>query len=240
VLDVLPAEMDGIDPFDLLDQESQRIDQFYRGLSGRQWLAPTRCAEWNRLQLLAHLAAIEDYTRAGLTDSVFDLMSAAPSTGMDQLNEWGVGQRAGLTPEQVLDQWRDLSAGNRRTLRDRGAGASIDTAVGPYPLGRQTFYLASELAIHGDDAGIVTPESEAPRRLDWRVRFARVAIAEVGRGVQITVHDGGQTVRLGDEQAFLDDARLVEAASGRLAPGTLLPDGTQLPPALHKALVALA
>jgi uncharacterized protein (TIGR03083 family) len=238
--DTLPAEMAGIDPFDLLDAESTRVDRFYSSLDGDDWSRPTRCAEWNRFQLLAHLASIEDYTQAGLAQSVTELMSAAPSSGMDEFNKWGVGQRSDLAPAKLLIQWRALSRQNRRELRERGADASLDTAVGPYPLGRQVFYLASELAIHGDDAGAPIPVDERAARQDWRARFARVAIAEGDHGVSVRVHDGGQTVRLGDDEAFLDDATLIEAASGRLGPGVRLPDGTSLPPALHKALVALA
>jgi len=231
--DPLAAEMAGFDPFDLLDAETLRVDRFYSSLAGDQWHAPTRCSDWNRLQLLAHLTSIEDYTRAGLNDQVTELMTAAPSTGMDELNQWGVDQRSDRDPVQLLEEWRALSAQNRRELRKRGVDAAIDTAAGPYPLGRQTYYLASELAIHGDDAGVVTPADERSARLTWRVRFARVAIAEVSHGVFLRVHDGGQTVRVGDDEAFLDDETLVEAASGRLAAG-------QLPPALQKALVALA
>jgi uncharacterized protein (TIGR03083 family) len=231
--DALAAEMAGFDPFDLLDAETLRVDRFYSSLAGDEWLAPTRCSDWYRLQLLAHLASIEDYTRAGLADQVTDLMTAAPSTGMDELNQWGVDQRSDRSPAQLLKEWRALSAQNRSELRQRGIDASIDTAAGPYPLGRQTYYLASELAIHGDDAGVVTPAAEQPSRLEWRVRFARVAIAEVSHGVFLRVHDGGQTVRVGDDEAFLDDATLVEAASGRLAAGAL-------PSALQNALVALA
>jgi uncharacterized protein (TIGR03083 family) len=234
------AEMAGTDPFDLLDAETARVDRLYSTLDPDGWKAPTRCAEWDRFQLLAHLASIEDYTRAGLDGSVGDLMSAAPSSGMDEFNDWGVRQHSDRTPAELLDVWRALSERNRRELRQRGVDATLDTAVGPYPLERQVYYLASELAIHGDDAGAVTDPAERAARQDWRVRFARAAIAEVNHGVELRVHDGGQTVRLGRDEAFLDDATLIEAASGRLAPGVRLPDGSQLPPALHKALVALA
>jgi uncharacterized protein (TIGR03083 family) len=233
MLEAVPPEMAGLSPFDLLDEESARVDAFYSALAAAEWLAPTRCAEWNRFQLLAHLASIEDYTRAGLDGVVTDLMSAAPSSGMDQFNAWGVEQRTELGAADLLVQWRALSAKNRRELRERGPEGEIDTAVGPYPLARQTYYLASELAIHGDDAGATTPAPQRAHRLAWRVKFARVAIAESGHGVSVRVVDGGQTVRLGDEEAFVDDATLVEAASGRLSAGTL-------PPSLQKALVTLA
>src|SRR5258706_11655682 len=162
------AEMAGTNPFDLLDVETARVERLYRSLDADGWTAPTRCADWNRFQLLAHLASIEDYTRAGLDNSVADLMSGAPSSGMDEFNAWGVRQRSDLKPDELLEAWRALSERNRGELRQRGVDASLDTAVGPYPLGRQVFYLASELAIHGDDAGAIVGDDERAARQEWR------------------------------------------------------------------------
>ena len=233
MLEAVPPEMAGLSPFDLLDEESARVDAFYSALTPAGWLAPTRCAEWNRFQLLAHLASIEDYTRAGLDGVVADLMSAAPSSGMDQFNAWGVEQRTEIGPQDLLSQWRTLSERNRRELRERGPESEIDTAVGPYPLGRQAYYLASELAIHGDDAGATPPAPQRARRLEWRTNNTQKTNTKTKHGVAGRGGDGGQTVRLGDEEAFVDDATLVEAASGRLPAGTL-------PSSLQKARVTLA
>ena len=233
MVDAIPPEMAGIDPFDLLEREARRIADFYAGLDAAGWTAPTRCAEWNRQELLAHLTSIEDYTRAGLDSTLGDLVARSAAGDVDEWNAWGVEQRADRSRRALLAEWAATAAENRRRLRERGPEAPLDTAVGDYPIGRQAFYLASELAIHADDADVPIADDERETRRDWRVRFARVAVAEAGHGVSIEIRDGGQLVRLGDDEAFLDDETLVETVSGRLPAG-------RLPSGLHKALVALA
>ena len=58
------------------------------------------------------------------------------------------------------------------TLSLPGKGASPSRkAVGAYPVGRQAYYLASELAIHADDAGVPVGDKERPGRTAWRARF---------------------------------------------------------------------
>jgi uncharacterized protein (TIGR03083 family) len=233
----LPAELAGLDPIALLDRETARVDEFYSGLSREDWSAPTRCADWNRKELLAHLATIEDYTRAGLADATGELLEEA---GGGDFNAWGVAQRAGLTAPGLLAEWRELAKQTHSRLRERGTDGLIDTAVGPYPVARQAFYLASEYAIHADDAGVPVTDDEREARLEWRVRFARVALAEADHGVVLDLADCGQVVRLGENEAFLDDGTFVEAASGRLVPGFCLPDGRPMPAPLQSALVVLA
>lgn len=209
--------MEGIDPFDLLDGEAARIDRFYAGLSDAEWSAPTRCAGWSRRDLLAHLLAVEDYTRAGLDGTVADLMGRSDSHGMDDFNAWGVSQRAGRGPAQLLAEWRDLAAENRRRLRAAGVDAELDTSVGAYPLGQQTYYLAAELAIHADDAGIPVTDDERAGRLAWRLRFACVALAEAGREDLAVTPDGEALLASqGEDRVRLRREQFVEAAAGRL------------------------
>ncbi|SDZ33780.1 TIGR03083 family protein [Micromonospora pattaloongensis] len=227
------AEMAGLDPFDALDCEAARIETFYRGLAPADWSAPTRCAGWDRRDLLAHLAAIEDYVRAGLDASVGQLLSRSGGGDLAQRNARGIQQRAGLSVDELLAQWRAASADNRRRLRERGADGLIETAAGDYPVGRQVFYLASELATHADDAGVPESEGERELRLQWRVRFARVAVAEAERGVTVVPDGGAQLVRWSDGQARLSESDFVAVVADRL-------DTPALPPPIHDALVVLA
>ncbi len=228
------ADVVGADPVDLMDREAQRIDRFYAALDDAGWAAPTGCAEWNRRQLLAHLAAIEDYTRAGLDGAVADLFARSSAEGMHEFNPWGVRQRDALSPADLLAEWRAMAADNRRRLRERGLDGTLDTSVGAYPVARQAYYLASELAIHADDAGVpVTPEERA-ERTGWRARFALVALAEAGRGITIEVVPGRQLVGLDGDAAGVDDEDFVAATAGRLRPDH------PLPAKLRSALVVLA
>jgi uncharacterized protein (TIGR03083 family) len=226
--------MEGIDPFDLLDGEAARIDRFYGGLSGAGWSARTRCAGWTRRDLLAHLLAVEDYTRAGLDETVAELMGRAEAHGMDDFNAWGVRQRADRTPAQLLAEWRELAADNRRRLRERGADAEIDTPVGGYPLGRQTYYLATELSIHADDAGIPVSDEEGAARLAWRLRFACAALAEAARDLSVTRNGDALVAAHGEDRIRLTPEQFVDAAAGRL------PADFPIPPALRKLLTVFS
>jgi uncharacterized protein (TIGR03083 family) len=228
-------ELADLDPFELMTAEADRIERFYRSLRGAEWRAPTRCAGWTRRDLLAHLAGVEDYTAAGLAGEVRTLLSHAGTGTVDEFNSWGVGRRAYLSNTDLLREWRALVDKNDATLRERGPRALLDTSVGPYPVGRQAFYLACERAIHADDAGVPNSGSEAESRLDWRLRFARAAVTETRHGrVGVVADRGAQVVRLGEDEVRLPDEQFVEAVSGRLAPEV------DLPQRMREALAVLA
>lgn len=218
-------ELAELDPFALMAAEADRIERFYRGLRDPDWRAPTRCAGWTRRDLLAHLAGIEDYTAAGLAGDVRALLAQARTPD---------DRRAYLSNADLLRDWRSQVEKNDATLRERGPRTLMDTSVGPYPIGRQAFYLACERAIHADDAGVPITASEAESRLDWRLRFARAAVTETRHGrVGVVADRGAQVVHLGEDEVRLPDERFVEAVSGRLAPEF------DLPPRLREALAVL-
>ena len=222
------------DPFDRLDGEAARLDGFFAGLSGDQWGVESRCPGWDRRKMLAHLIGIEDYIRAGLDDRVAEYTDqAGPGVGYEQLNEYLISKRAGVAAEELLAQWRGQVAELHPRLRAAGAEAIIATQAGPYPLGRQAWYLASELAIHADDIAVPVTAAERDDRLGWRLAFALEALAEYGKTVQVESTTAGYRVTAGAESATLTAAGLVEAASGRLPHG-------EIPEALRRGLVVLA
>jgi uncharacterized protein (TIGR03083 family) len=228
-------ELADLDPFELMTAEADRIERFYLGLRDAEWRLPTRCAGWTRRDLIAHLASVEDYTAAGLAGEVRALVSRSGTHDMDEFNRWGVGQRAYLSNADLLREWRAAVDKNDASLRERGPRTPLDTSIGPYPIGRQAFYLACERAIHADDAGVPITADEAERRLDWRLRFARAALTEARGGrVGVVADRGAQVVRLGEDEVRLPDEQFVEAASGRLAPEV------DLPQRMREALAVLA
>jgi uncharacterized protein (TIGR03083 family) len=208
-------ELADLDPFDLMAAEAARIDAFYRALAADDWQAPTRCAGWNRRDLLAHLAGVEDDTAARL--------AGAPLPG-SYVSDGALTRRAHLPGLALLDEWRGQVDRNDTELRRRGPHTDFPGPGGtPYPLGRWAFYLASERAIHADDAGIPSGETESGPRLDWRLRFARSALTEQRSGqVGVVADRGAQVVHLMEESngdpVRLPDDQFVEAVSGRLAP----------------------
>lgn len=198
-------QLDGFDPYDELDRESERVEAYLRSLQGDEWGAPTRCADWDRRSLAAHLAGTEEYHRACLDDTLRELFAAglaAGATDVNSFNAIGVQKRASMTADEVVEEWAGLNAANRRDFRARDGGL-MSTSVGPYPVRRQAFHIASELAIHADDMAVPVPAEDAAHRLEWRARFSRFSLAEGKPDVDVDL-------------SALTDEELVEGVAGRL------------------------
>jgi uncharacterized protein (TIGR03083 family) len=210
---VAAEELDGLDPYDQLDAEARRIAAFARGLDEAGWAAPTRCAGWSRRDLIAHLAATEEYHRACLDDTLGALLersAAAGAADVHGFNALGIEQRADRSAEEVVDEWEAANAVSRADFRTRDGGV-MSTMAGQYPVRWQAFHVASELATHADDLGVPVPENAAGDRIAWRAHFSRFALAEVRGEVDVDLD-------------AVDDDVIVAGVAGRLSPGHPLAD----------------
>jgi uncharacterized protein (TIGR03083 family) len=208
--------LDGYDPFDLLDRESDRV---YRHLtSSLVWSRPSRCAGWNTRDMLGHLMGLEDYTRAGLDDRVQDLFRLAEVAGaldVAAFNDWQIAAYAELPRGELINRWRGSQVANRGELRSRGRSGSVDTSIGQYPSWLQTWHYAVEYATHGDDIAVEVPDVDRAERTAWRVAFGRFVLQEQDKPVQVSA--GGSVVVSGDLGTVeLSPGDFVEATQGRL------------------------
>jgi uncharacterized protein (TIGR03083 family) len=225
------SELEGLDPFDLLDAESARVERHFLG--SPDWDRPSRCQGWTTRDMLSHLAGVEDYNRACLDDDLPSLFARAAenkATDLDSFNSWLVELYGALPAEVVIEQWRAANAAFRAEMRARGRDGSMTTSVGAYPVWLQAFHLAMEYATHADDIGAVVDDAERQDRTAWRARFARFAVAEQEKLVMIEGAGGRNRVRAGSDEVELDDDDLIEASQGRLSPDH------PLSPALREAL----
>jgi len=214
------AELRDLDPFALMDAEAARLDAFFNGLGDGEWLEPTRCAGWRRRELLAHLAASEEYNHATLDAGVPALMERAAQAGvkgLDAFNQWGVEMLKERTPQELLDEWRALNGTTRRRMRERGWDGTLATFVGDYPAGLQSLHLAMELCVHADDMGVPLTHDERAHRRGWQPRFARFTVREYERKVTIEPDGhGSNRVSDGETEMTVDDDTLVAACAARL------------------------
>ena len=98
----------------------------------------------------------------------------------------------------------------------------------------QAWHLASELATHADDIGVpTTHKREEETRRDWRVRFARFALAEMKPDVEVQQLGDGTWVRANGVEATLNDDDLIDAVNARLS------EDSRVNPTLREALSAL-
>jgi len=232
-----PEQLEDLDPFDLFGTEADRLDRHFDSLDGEDWLRPSGCVGWSVRDVLAHLAGEELYNRACLDGDIagfYRTLESAGVTGMDDFNQWCVEQRRDLPVADVLTEWRAESGETSRRMRERGRDGTLETSVGPYPVGLQAFHYASEYATHADDIGVPVRPYEEPARTDWRVRVGRFVLGERHSPAEVEPLDGSFRVSVGNVSAELSAADFVTATVDRLPPDHPL-DAT-----LREALACLA
>jgi uncharacterized protein (TIGR03083 family) len=219
-------DLTGLDPYELMAAEAARLDVFFRAAGAADWEKPSRCEGWSVRDLLAHLAASEEYNEACLDGTVQQFLADVGAKGAVDLasaNEIGIHTFDGQAPEQLLATWRARSAKNREGFRARD-GADVDSSVGPYPARRQAFHLAFELATHADDIGVPISPDEVADRIAWQARFGRFAIAELKPDLTIEALDGRTHVKGEGVDIELPDEQFVGAVAARLPAGSGLDD----------------
>lgn len=211
-------DLTGLDPYDLMAVEAARLDGFFSSATATDWQAPSRCSGWSVRDLLAHLAASEDYNQACLDGTVQQFLADIGAKGASDLasaNEIGVREFDDRTPEQILEVWRARSKQNRERFRARD-GDDVDSSVGPYSARWQAFHLAFELATHADDVGAPVGSGDAAARDAWQASFGRFAIHELKPELAIESGAGRTHIRGDGVELDLPDAEFVQAVAARL------------------------
>ena len=212
------SDLEGLDPYDLMDAETARLDGFFSGLSAAAWTRPSRCAGWSVRDVLAHLLASEGYNAASLDGTVAEFLAAWSARGVTDLssaNEFGIRELDGRPTDELLRDWRAANAAVRAGFRGRD-GDDVDTSIGPYPARWQAFHLAFELAVHADDVGAPVTAEEADARNSWEAHFGRFALREAGKELQIAAGAGTTRVKGNGVDVDLPDALFVQAVAARL------------------------
>jgi uncharacterized protein (TIGR03083 family) len=212
------SDVTGLDPYDLMAAEGERLDRFFSKAGADEWNKPSRCEGWSVRDLLAHLASSEDYNQACLDGTVQQFLADMGAKGAVDLataNEIGIRSFDDRTPEEVLEIWRTRSNQNREAFRARDGG-DVDSSVGAYPARWQAFHLAFELATHADDVSVPVPSEEEAARNAWQARFGRFAIKELKPDLTIEVANGGTHVKGDGVDIELPDEQFVQAVAARL------------------------
>ena len=190
-----------IDPFIILDEEIDRLNGFFDSLSPLQWKASTRCEGWTVRDMAAHFDSDEVYNEACLDNTLEDL--AAGFSSVEEFNQRQIENRAHLSNDGALTQWRTRQAKVRRRWEALGLDTEIATLVGPCPLRTHVWHIASEYAIHADDMGVSVPPDAREPRLMWRFQLSAFVVQEINnppglerRGDQMIVAMNGHTLAL--------------------------------------------
>jgi uncharacterized protein (TIGR03083 family) len=211
-------DLDGLDPYDLMDTEAGRLDRYFAALDESGWSRPSRCAGWSVRDVLAHLVASEQYNRACLDGRVVDFLGTLAGRGATDLpsaNELGIRDLDDRSTEQLISEWRAANRKTRAGFRERGGG-DVDSSIGAYRARWQAFHLAFELAVHADDIGVPLTAGEADERLAWQTRFGRFALKELNKDLEIEAGDGVTRVRGDGLDLEVADPVFVAAVAARI------------------------
>lgn len=231
------SDVAGLDAFDLLDYESERVASVFLSLNENGWAEETRCAGWRCREMLSHLAGVETYHLACLNDAIQPLMEEAGAAGVTDVhsfNDWAVKLRADRDRDEVIDEWRTKNAEVRERMRDLGGDAEMSSMVGPYPVDLMGFHIASEYATHADDMDAIIPSPEKPGRSAWRAQVSLFAIKETEKPLTVERVGGAYAIKSATAKSVLQEDEFVEAVCGRLPPDF------SIDPELKDQLVSLA
>jgi uncharacterized protein (TIGR03083 family) len=212
------ADLQGLDPYDLMAAEAARLDRYFAGLEEPVWSQPSRCAGWSVRDVLAHLLSSEQYNAACLDGTVGDFLASVGARGATDLpsaNELGIRELDGRPTAELIGEWRDTNAQIRERFRARDGG-DVDSSVGAYPARWQAFHLAFELATHADDVGVPVTAQEEGARNAWQAQFGRFALKELNKDLEIKAGNGTTQVRGDGIDLELPDAVFVQAVAARL------------------------
>jgi len=98
-------DLNDLDPYDLMDAEAARLDAYFSTLGAADWAKPSRCEGWSVRDVLAHLAASEDYNHASLEGTVGGFLASwgeKGATDLNSANEIGIRELDDRTTDQLI------------------------------------------------------------------------------------------------------------------------------------------
>jgi uncharacterized protein (TIGR03083 family) len=208
----------GVEPSTFIDDEVQRLVALLAPIADDDpwWAEPSRCEGWSRLDVVAHLAANEEYHAACREGTVPSFLAAAVEAGVtsvDGFNDLGIQKLAGTPASELLATWQREIATTSAALRERGDG-TVDSTVGPYPALWQAAHIAIEVATHADDV-LGGRDADDAERWAWRAQLCRFLLEEHDAALQADAADGGTRVTGAALDALVDDRTFAEIVVGR-------------------------
>ena len=116
------ADLQGLDPYDLMQVEADRLDRFFAGLDEPAWSRLT-LAGLVRTRRLGPSPSSEQYNTASLDGTVGDFLASLGARGATDLpsaNELGIRELDDHPTAQLIDEWRAVNDGQARGVPPSG------------------------------------------------------------------------------------------------------------------------
>lgn len=119
---------------DLMEQAFSSVDELYSSLEPAEWRLPTDLPGWDVGDQLAHVAGIESWLLGRPRATPPAQKPDHVRNPLGEVNEAEVIARRGHTPEQMLEEWRELTGERLKALAaltPEEWEAPTDTPIGP-------------------------------------------------------------------------------------------------------------
>ena len=162
-------DVDGLDPYDLMESETARLDGFFAALDDAGFARPSRAEGWSVRDMLAHFTSSEEYNRACLDGTVNDFLASLGAKGATDLataNEIGIRELDAVATPDLLDQWRERARRTSATCARATAATSTPRSVPIRPAGRRSTSPSSSRSMPAMSA-FRSPRPTRPNGTVW-------------------------------------------------------------------------
>lgn len=105
---------------ELMEQAWSSMEELCSQLDPGEWDLPTDCPGWNVKDQLAHVVSLESRALGRPQPSAGPVKAPHAKNELGELNEGDLEARRGMTPGQLLDEYRDVTAERGKVLASWG------------------------------------------------------------------------------------------------------------------------
>ena len=207
-------DVDGLDPYDMMESETARLDAFFAGLDDAGFARPSRCGGLVSARHARSLH-VERGLQPRLSRRDGERLPRAARRARRRPISRARTRSASATSTRSRTPSCSIGGGRAapRTFATCGpaTAATSTRSVGPYPARWQAFHLAFELAIHADDIDVPVATADEPTRTASLGRVARFLLKEAKPDAKIESGVGTTRVQGPDVDIELPDAEFVPA-----------------------------
>jgi len=195
---------------DLMEQAWSSMEEVASQLDASDWNLPTDCPEWTVKDQLAHITGIEA-RRLGRPDPGDPLQAAHVRNELGARNERQIENRRDATPDELLEEYRDVTSERAKFLRglsEEGWAAEAEGPFGNGPTAEVIKVRILDVFYHDQDIRLATGRPGGMHGDVARFVFERMAsampfvvgkraAASDGQAVTFEIGEPGETFTIG-------------------------------------------
>ena len=214
------ADLQGLDPYDLMQAEAARLDRFFAGLDDAAWSQPSRCAAGRCVTCWRICSRPSSTTLRVSTGPSRDFLASVGAKGATDLDvartSWASVSSTTSSTAELLDEWRARERGTPSRVFATATAATSTRAWAPIRHAGRPSTSRSSWRRMPTTSVFRSRRRRSGRRNAWQAQFGRFALKELNKDLEIKAGNGATQVRGDGIDVELPDAVFVQAVAARL------------------------